>query len=133
MLNELSLVNSARQLIRGVRPAREAVKTHANTFRITAATTGFLYYVPQLGITGLSLSITESVKASVRKIKTLTDNPVCIGLGVETREDVSSLYEAADGVIVGTSIVEHIEAHRDQGDIGSLTARFVKALMPRTD
>ena len=101
--------------------------------RIAAATTGFLYYVPQMGITGLSLSITESVKARVRKIKTLTDQPVCIGLGVKTREDVSSLYEAADGVIVGTRIVEHIEAHRDQEDIGSLTARFVKTLMPRTD
>ena len=50
----------------------------------------------------------------------IADGPVCIGIGVKTVEDVKALNKVADGVIVGTRIVEFIEAHRDKNNIGAL-------------
>ena len=85
--------------------------------------------MPQSGITGLDLQINDAVKARIKKIKTMTDEPVCIGIGVKTGEHVKTLNEVADGVIVGTRIVEFIEAHRDKNNIGALVGGFVNTLI----
>jgi tryptophan synthase alpha chain len=98
--------------------------------RIVASDSGFLYYVPQLGITGLELTAGEAVEKRVRLIRSLTDTPICIGIGVKTREDARRLTRYADGVIVGTRIVEFIHQHSEQPDLPRATARFVAGLLP---
>ena len=98
--------------------------------RILASVLGFLYYVPQLGITGLELSAGKAVENRIRMIRSLTDTPICIGIGVKTREDARRLTGYADGVIVGTRIVEFIHRHADQPDLPQATARFVAGLIP---
>ncbi len=96
---------------------------------IVKTSTGFIYYVPQLGITGLNLQINDEVKSRIKKIKTMTDEPVCIGIGVKTGEHINLLNEVADGVIVGTRIVEFIEAHRDEKNIGALVGGLIDTLI----
>ena len=98
--------------------------------RITAATSGFLYYVPQAGITGLELKAGEAVEQRIRLIRSLTDTPICIGIGVKTREDAQKLDRYADGVIVGTRIVDFIHHRENQPDLPQRTARFVGELIP---
>ena len=98
--------------------------------RIVTSASGFLYYVPQLGITGLELTAGEAVENRIRLIRSLTDIPVCIGIGVKTREDARRLTRYADGVIVGTRIVEFIHRHAEQPDLPQATARFVAGLLP---
>ena len=97
---------------------------------ITAATTGFLYYVPKLGITGLSLEVTDAIRGRLEQLKAMTGAPVCVGIGVKTREDVERLTAVADGVIVGTRLVELIDQHRDAEDLGDLVAETVAGLLP---
>jgi tryptophan synthase alpha chain len=98
--------------------------------RIVASNSGFLYYVPQLGITGLDLTAGQAVEERIRLIRSLTDTPICIGIGVKTREDTRRLTRYADGVIVGTRIVEFIHKHAEQPDLPQATARLVAGLIP---
>jgi tryptophan synthase alpha chain len=98
--------------------------------RIVASASGFLYYVPQLGITGLELTAGEAVENRIRLIRRLTDTPICIGIGVKTRADARRLTRYADGVIVGTRIVEFIHQNAGRPDLGQATARFVAGLIP---
>lgn len=98
--------------------------------RIIAATSGFLYYVPQLGITGLELKTGEAVEQRIRLIRSLSDTPVCIGIGVKTREDARKLNRYADGVIVGTRIVDYIHHHGNEPGLPQAVARFVGELIP---
>jgi tryptophan synthase alpha chain len=98
--------------------------------RIVATASGFLYYVPQLGITGLELTPGQAVEKRIRLIRTLTDTPICIGIGVKTREDVRKLTSSADGVIVGTRIVEFIHQNAERPDLPEATAKLVAQLLP---
>jgi len=98
--------------------------------RIVASASGFIYYVPQLGITGLELTAGEAVDNRVRLIRSLTDTPICIGIGVKTPQDARRLTRYADGVIVGTRIVEFIQQKAGQPDLPRATARFVAELIP---
>ena len=98
--------------------------------QIAGISTGFIYYVPQTGITGLTLSIGRSIRERLGRIRALSATPVCVGIGVKSREDVRQLFSLADGVIVGTRIVEFIEAHRDDPHLAKQTAALIKGLLP---
>jgi len=98
--------------------------------RIAAAASGFLYYVPQLGITGLELTAGRALEERIKLIHSLTDTPICIGIGVKTRKDVQTLTRWADGVIVGTRIVDFIHQNAELPDLPRATARFVAGLIP---
>jgi len=71
-------------------------------------TSGFVYYVSMTGITGSALADTTKVAAAVKRIKANTDLPVCVGFGVKTAEQARVIGAAADGVVVGTAIVNAV-------------------------
>ena len=71
-------------------------------------TSGFVYYVSMTGITGGALPDTSKVAAAVERIKRHTELPVCVGFGVKTAEQARVIGQAADGVVVGTAIVNAI-------------------------
>ena len=71
-------------------------------------TSGFVYYVSMTGITGSALADTGKVAAAVKRIKGHTDLPVCIGFGVKTAEQARVIGASADGVVVGTAIVNAV-------------------------
>ncbi len=93
---------------------------------IAETSTGFIYYVPQTGVTGLELAVTEAVKTRIEEIKSMTPLPVCIGIGIKTPAEAASINEVADGVIVGTRIVDFIETNRNEERLGALVGDFVK-------
>ncbi len=71
-------------------------------------TSGFVYYVSMTGITGSALADTTKVASAVKRIKSHTDLPVCVGFGVKTAEQARVIGASADGVVVGTAIVNAI-------------------------
>ena len=71
-------------------------------------TSGFVYYVSMTGITGSALPDTSKVGAAVTRIKRHTSLPVCVGFGVKTAEQAKAIGATADGVVVGTAIVNQI-------------------------
>jgi tryptophan synthase alpha chain len=97
---------------------------------ILKAGSGFLYYVPQAGITGQRLIIDETVRRRIREVRSRAGMPVCIGIGVKSGKDVRELCSVADGVIVGTEIVDFIEKHGDEKNIARDLAVRVRSLLP---
>ena len=71
-------------------------------------TSGFVYYVSMTGITGSALPDTSKVGTAVTRIKAHTDLPVCVGFGVKTAEQARVIGGSADGVVVGTAIVNAV-------------------------
>ncbi|MBX3579333.1 MAG: tryptophan synthase subunit alpha [Rhizobiaceae bacterium] len=71
-------------------------------------TSGFVYYVSMTGITGSALPDTTKVAAAVKRIKAHTGLPVCVGFGVKTAEQARAIGASADGVVVGTAIVNAV-------------------------
>jgi tryptophan synthase alpha chain len=76
--------------------------------KVLENTSGFVYYVSMTGITGSALPDTSKVGAAVARIKSHTDLPVCVGFGVKTAAQASAIGAAADGVVVGTAIVNAV-------------------------
>ncbi len=81
---------------------------------IAQKTTGFIYTVSLLGVTGARKSLSEAVRPLVMRLKSLTDVPICVGFGISTPEHASQVAAAgADGVIIGSKIVKMIEDNLD--------------------
>jgi len=76
--------------------------------KVLENTSGFVYYVSMTGITGSALPDTSKVAGAVARIKAHTDLPVCVGFGVKTAEQARVIGQAADGVVVGTAIVNAV-------------------------
>ena len=91
--------------------------------------TGFLYYVPQLGITGLDLQITSEIENRIKTIRSLGRLPVFVGIGIKTRDEVTAMHRIADGVIMGSRIVSYIEDSRSAENLGERVGRMVSKLM----
>jgi tryptophan synthase alpha chain len=86
---------------------------------IAQLSTGFLYCVSVVGITGERAQIPPQLLEQLRWLRTQTDLPLCVGFGISKPEHVRLLREAADGIIVGSALVRHL------GEIGAKSAEAV--------
>lgn len=68
-------------------------------------TSGFLYYVSITGITGTATPDYSKVGDAVKRLKKHTKLPICVGFGVKTAEDAQAIGKHADGVVVGSSLI----------------------------
>jgi tryptophan synthase alpha chain len=96
--------------------------------RITAAadvSTGFVYCVSLTGVTGGRSALSEGVTEFLRRVRSLTDKPLAVGFGVSTPEQASFLSRLADGVIVGSALVDTIDS-AITGRSSQAAAEFVK-------
>ncbi len=91
-----------------------------------ANTSGVVYYVSITGITGAAAPEPSRVKEAVARIKRHTKLPVAVGFGVRTAEHARAIAEGADGVAVGTALVEAVRMSLDQH--GKATPRTVAAV-----
>ncbi len=78
-----------------------------------AAATGFLYYVSREGVTGVRDQVATNIPEAVAAIKKHTALPVVVGFGISTREQVKQVAKAADGVVVGSALVNVIKDNLD--------------------
>jgi tryptophan synthase alpha chain len=89
-------------------------------------TSGFVYYVSITGITGSAAPNPSQVSGAVARIKRHTKLPVCVGFGVRSAEQARAMAEHADGVVVGSALVD--AAHKTLGPDGKPTAATVGAV-----
>ena len=129
----------------------EALKPHAvasgiDTVLLTAPTTddkrlpavlkyssGFVYFVSVLGITGTKSATEESVKSHVERIKRHTKLPVGVGFGIKTPEQAAAVARHADAAVVGSAIVDQVKVALDadgkpKPDLVPGLLAFVKSL-----
>ena len=74
-------------------------------------TSGFLYYVSVAGITGKQQAALGSIEEAVARLKAATELPIAVGFGVRTPEQASAIAKVADGVVVGSALVELVGKH----------------------
>jgi tryptophan synthase alpha chain len=90
-------------------------------------TKGFIYYVSLTGVTGARKKLPKDIKENVKRIKNLTDTPVCVGFGISKPQHALSITNIADGVIVGSAIINIIEKNKN-GNFIEKVYRFAKSL-----
>jgi tryptophan synthase alpha chain len=83
---------------------------------VLANTSGFVYYVSITGITGMAAPDTDAVSGAVARIKRHTGLPVAVGFGVRTAVHARAIARSADGVVVGSALVEALRQSLDQND-----------------
>ncbi len=91
-------------------------------------TRGFLYYVSLQGVTGARAALAGDLEEKVRAAKALGPTPVCVGFGVARPEHAAAIGHYADGVVVGSAIVDRIEAAESPTEAIDDVARFIGEL-----
>ncbi len=94
--------------------------------KVLENTSGFLYYVSITGITGAAAPDPTKVAASIANIRKSTDMPIAVGFGVKTAEQAAAIGEAADGVVVGTALVNAVAGSLNEN--GSATISTPQAV-----
>ncbi|MGO9741094.1 MAG: tryptophan synthase subunit alpha [Roseiarcus sp.] len=96
---------------------------------VLANTSGFVYYVSITGVTGAAAPKPEAVGAAVERIKRHTHLPVVVGFGVRDAANAAAIAERADGVVVGTALVEAVRGSLVDGKASPGTAAAVASLV----
>ena len=86
----------------------------ARLAQVTAKTGGFVYAASVMGVTGARSNVTIDAHDLVKRVRSVTNLPVCVGLGVSTREQAKSVAAYADGVIVGSAFIKLLLNEQDE-------------------
>ena len=98
--------------------------------KVLTNTSGFVYYVSVTGVTGTAAPDTSKVTGAVARIKRHTRLPVAVGFGVKTAQQARAIAEGADGVVVGSALVEALFKSLDKtGKAGPGTVNAVTQMV----
>ena len=96
---------------------------------VLANTSGFVYYVSITGITGSAVPDVGKVSSAVARIKRHTALPVCVGFGVKDPGSAAAIARGADGVVVGSALVDALRGSLVNGKAGPGTVKAVTGLV----
>jgi tryptophan synthase alpha chain len=91
-------------------------------------TRGFLYYVSLTGVTGARAELPPRLEENLARIRRVSSVPVCVGFGISTPEQAAHVARLADGVVVGSALVERIARAGSREAAVTEAASFVAAL-----
>lgn len=119
----LPALDRGLSFIRLATPTTDAKRLPA----VLTNTSGFVYYVSITGITGAAAPDVNDVHKQVARIKRSTDLPVAVGFGVRTGEQARALAKGADGVVVGSALVDVLA--KSLTTTGKATGKTVPAVL----
>lgn len=99
----------------------------ARLAQVAAASRGFVYAVSRTGVTGEQGALSDDARPLLARLKGLTPEPVALGFGLSTPEQVAAAAAAADAVVVGSALVRFLE-EQPQGDVAE-RVRWLKSRM----
>ncbi len=102
---ESAFEQSPLSLIRLIAPTTP----HERALEIAAKARGFIYYIARMGVTGASSELRTSLVEEVAALRAASDVPVAVGFGISKPEQAAIVAAAADGVIVGSALIDAIE------------------------
>jgi len=102
--------------------------TDARLKAIAAASRGFVYAVSRTGVTGTQQNLADDAGKLVRRVKKFTKLPVAVGFGISNSEQYRAAGEFADGVVVGSAIVQIIEKNSASGHAAKAVGEFIQGL-----
>jgi tryptophan synthase alpha chain len=109
-------------LVRLATPTTDAARLP----QVLESASGFLYYVSVAGVTGQQKAAQTSIERAVAKLKAHTRLPIAVGFGVRTPEQAAAIGQVADGVVVGSAIVDIVGTHGSHA--GPFVQEYVASL-----
>jgi len=102
---EAEITASSLALIRLIAPTT----TPERAREIARNAQGFLYYIARMGVTGARAQLPEDLAAQVNELRAITDTPICVGFGISNPQQASAVARAADGVVVGSALIDALD------------------------
>ena len=102
---ESEMIASPLDLIRLVAPTTPLDRVPG----VANGGSGFLYYISRTGVTGTRSKLRDELKGEVTSIKGVVDMPVAVGFGISTGEQAAAAGAVADGVVVGSALIQALE------------------------
>lgn len=96
--------------------------------QITQRASGFVYYVSREGVTGMQNSLPTTLSEGVTRLKKATPLPVCVGFGISNPEQAGQVARLADGVVVGSAIVDRIGKLGRNSKLSAEVASFLRPI-----
>lgn len=96
--------------------------------RVCAASSGYVYGVNLMGVTGERASVGEASAILAARIRAATDLPAIMGFGISTPEQARSVAECSDGVIVGSALMRRVLDGGTPGDVAAFVGELRRAL-----
>jgi tryptophan synthase alpha chain len=96
--------------------------------RICACSRGFIYVVSRTGVTGARQDLSGALAPTIARVREQTNIPVAVGFGISNPAQVRSIWQIADGAVVGSAIVAKIEQEGAAPDLVSKVAAFCRWL-----
>ncbi len=94
---------------------------------------GFVYIVSRTGVTGAQEKLSDSILPTVERVRLHARLPVVVGFGISRPEQVRSVWEIADGAVVGSAIVSVMDKNRDSKELVSKVGNFCRWLTGGND
>lgn len=95
---------------------------------IAGHSSGFIYLISRLGVTGARSSLSLAAEPLTRRMRQITDLPLAVGFGVSTPQQVAEVARIADGVVVGSAIVNFIETNAAAPDLPAQLEAYTRHL-----
>jgi tryptophan synthase alpha chain len=95
---------------------------------IARRSSGFVYYVSRIGVTGMQSKVSDTIGAMTAKIRTHTQLPIAIGFGISNPEQAKAVAQSAEAIVVGSAVVNQIAEHGKSPDLVAKVSAFVKSL-----
>jgi tryptophan synthase alpha chain len=89
---------------------------------------GFIYYISREGVTGMQKKVAYNLAQQIAKIRAHTELPIAVGFGISTPEQAGLVARSADGVVVGSAVVNQIAKHGKAKTLVAQVTKFVKSL-----
>src|SRR5947209_3869248 len=89
--------------------------------------TGFIYYVPREGVTGMQMKISDTIAQMTARIRAHTDLPIAVGFGISNPEQARTVAANAQAIVVGSAIVHQIAQHGEHKELVPRVTAFVKS------
>jgi tryptophan synthase alpha chain len=101
--------------------------TRERAQKIVQRSAGFIYYVSLKGITGANHLVATDVGQNVAELQSLTDLPICVGFGIKDGATAAQIAPLADGVVVGSALVQLMAEHATDVDAAAGALREAAA------
>jgi tryptophan synthase alpha chain len=101
---------------------------------VAAATTGFIYAVARMGVTGAKSDVPPEIGELIARVRAHTDIPVCAGFGFSSPQQIESTCRSSDvdGIVVASALIDKIESTPDSSQSVTVAAQLVKELKDAT-
>jgi len=96
---------------------------------VTSRSSGFIYLVSLTGVTGARDKLSEELESFVARVRKRTEKPLCVGFGVSTPEQARRVARVADGVIVGSRIIQLLNEDKSLRNARSFVESLREALL----